>query len=60
MDKLSPVVKTFTVQAGAQIVSIASAEAMNQFALDRQEPEQNLPGAKTLISFGISRIRMSL
>lgn len=53
MDKLSQVVKAFTVQAGAQIVGIASVEVMNQFALDNQKPEQNLPGAKTVISFGI-------
>ena len=31
MDKLSQVVKAFTVQAGAQIVGIASVEVMNQF-----------------------------
>jgi hypothetical protein len=53
MDKLSQVVKAFNVQSGAQIVGIASAEVMNQFALDNQKPEQNLPGAKTVISFGI-------
>ena len=41
------------MQSGAQIVGIDSAELMNQFALDNQKPEQNLPGAKTVISFGI-------
>lgn len=53
MDKLTNLVKATTIQMGAHVVGIASAEVMNQFANNFQKPEQNLAGAKAVISFGI-------
>ncbi|MFZ0946088.1 MAG: hypothetical protein WB930_10730 [Syntrophobacteraceae bacterium] len=53
MKKLTSLVKAFALQSGAQVVGIASAEIMNQHALEGQKPEQNLPDAKAVISFGI-------
>ncbi|MBW1870255.1 MAG: epoxyqueuosine reductase [Deltaproteobacteria bacterium] len=53
MEELTRAVKTFTMEQGADIVGIGSAEAMNTEARKLQRPEENLPGAKTVLSFGI-------
>jgi epoxyqueuosine reductase len=49
-------VKTSTLEWGADIVGIASAEAMNRKARELQTPEANLPGAKAVVSFGLKML----
>jgi hypothetical protein len=53
VKRLTNLVKALALQSGAQAVGIASAEIMNKHALEGQKPEQNLPDAKAVISFGI-------
>jgi epoxyqueuosine reductase len=53
MDKLTELVKSFTREQGAEVVGIGSAERMNREAREGQKPEQNLPGSKAVVSFGL-------
>ncbi len=53
MEEVTEAVKAFTLEQGADVVGIGSAEAMNTEARKLQRPEENLPGAKTVVSLGM-------
>ncbi|KKL17667.1 hypothetical protein LCGC14_2483270 [marine sediment metagenome] len=53
MEEVTKAVKAFTLEQGADVVGIGSAEAMNMEARKLQTPEENLPGAKAVVSFGM-------
>ncbi len=52
MRPLTETVKKFVLKQGADFVGIASAEVMNAQVQEGQRPEESLPGAKAVISFG--------
>lgn len=53
MEEVTKAVKAFTLEQGADMVGIGSAEAMNMESRKLQTPEENLPGATTVVSFGM-------
>ena len=53
MEEVTKAVEAFTLEQGADIVGIGSAEVMNMEASKLQTPEKNLPGAKAVVSFGM-------
>ncbi len=53
MEEVTKTVKTFTLELGADMVGIGSAETMNREARKLQTPEESLPGAKAVVSFGM-------
>ena len=53
MDKLTKAVKDISLKLGADMVGIGFAEAMNREAREMQKPDQNLPGTKAVVSFGL-------
>ena len=56
MEDITRAVKTSTLDWGADVVGIGSAEAMNREAKEHQRPEENLPGAKAVVSFGLKML----
>lgn len=53
MENLTRAVKAFTLKQGADVVGIGSAHAMNTGAKKLQTPDENLPGAKAVLTLGI-------
>jgi len=56
MNKLTKAVKDITLKLGADMVGIGFAEAMNREAREMQKPDQNLPGTKAIVSFGLKML----
>ena len=52
MRALTETVKKFVLRQGADFVGVGSAKVMNAQTKEGQRPEENLPGAKAVISFG--------
>ena len=48
MEEITKTVKAFTLELGADMVGIGSADTMNMEARKLQTPEENLPGAKAV------------
>jgi epoxyqueuosine reductase QueG len=53
MEEVTKTVKAFTLDLGADMVGIGSAETMNREARKLQTPEESLPEAKAVVSFGM-------
>ncbi|GAB4282723.1 MAG: hypothetical protein Kow0092_37700 [Deferrisomatales bacterium] len=53
MRVLTESVKAFVRDLGADLVGVASAEAVDREAREFQRPEGSLPGAQAVVSFGV-------
>ncbi|MFQ5826375.1 MAG: hypothetical protein ACE5IA_03365 [Dehalococcoidia bacterium] len=57
MVDLTGALKDYVKELGADLVGVASAEALNQKAPPHHRPQDLLPGARAVVSFGLKMLR---